>query len=188
MIKQTRPLFISAGHSNTPGRDQGAPGVKETEGLITARIRNKVVTRLRSLGYTVYRDIDNSVTSQTVAYVKSLLLPKNALVVDIHCNSSENKEASRTEAVIPNKYTQFEMIAATRLITAMSNATGIRKGRVLLESQTYVKKLLWMTIDAENVLLELGFISNPSDYNKIITNEEALVVMLTDEFIYLITN
>jgi len=188
MIKQTRLLFLSAGHSNTPGRDQGAPGIRESEGIITARIRNKVVTRLRSLGYTVYRDIDNSVTSQTVAYVRSLFLPKSALVADIHCNSVVNREVSRTEVVIPDTHTKFEMLAATRLLDAMSRATGIRKGSVLLESQTYRKKLLWMSIDAENVLLELGFISNPSDYNKIINNEEALVIALCNELEYLITN
>jgi len=45
-----------------------------------------------------------------------------------------------------------------------------------------------MSIDAENVLLELGFISNPSDYNKIINNEEALVIALCNELEYLITN
>jgi len=188
MIKQTRPLFLSAGHSNTPGRDQGAPGVKETEGVITARIRRKMVLRLRSRGYIVYSDGDDSVTKQTVNYIRSLLLPNNALLLDIHCNSVDNPKVSRTEVVIPDKHSRFEMLAAQRLLHVSSKATTIPKGRVILEGQTYRKKLLWMTMDAETILLELGFISNPSDYNNIVNNEEALVIALCDELEYLITN
>jgi len=55
-MKQSRLLFLSAGHSNTPGRDQGAPGLVETEGVITARIRMKLANYIRGKGYIVYID------------------------------------------------------------------------------------------------------------------------------------
>lgn len=41
-----RTVFISAGHSNQPGRDRGAYGNGYNEGDLTAEFRNLVITEL----------------------------------------------------------------------------------------------------------------------------------------------
>jgi N-acetylmuramoyl-L-alanine amidase len=185
-MKQSRLLFLSAGHSNTPGRDQGAPGLVETEGVITARIRMKLANYIRGKGYIVYIDGDNTVTNQTVAYVRSLSLPKDAIVMDIHCNSFHKPEATGVEVVIPEKYSITEFDVAHRLLTVVSKALKLPKRRVIREGQSARKKLLWMTIPAETILLELGFISNPVDNAHIAKYEDVLVQMLGDELIDII--
>lgn len=186
-MKQTRLLFISGGHSNTPGRDQGAAGLTETEGIITARIRMKLAYYLRNKGIVVYIDGDDTVTKQSVAYLRNLRLPQNAVALDIHCNSYVNDKARGVEAVIPELYTEFEHRLAGALIHAVNKATTIPIRRVITEGSSARKKLLWMTVPVENILLELGFISNSIDNMLLSKHEDVMVQELGNVLFNFIT-
>ena len=147
----------------------------------------KLAHYVRSKGYTVYIDGDNTVINQTVAYIRNLSLPSNALLLDIHYNSFTDPKATGCEVVIPDKYSAFEFDAAYKLLSGMAKATGLPKRRVIREGQSKRKKLAWMSIPGENILIEPGFISNPNDYDAIIKNEDKLVQVVGDIIIELIS-
>lgn len=158
-----RRLFISAGHTNTPGRDQGAPGISDSEGVLTAQLRKDIVEELRFLGVTASVDKDDSTTGETVKLVRQYFAGKDVLL-DIHFNSFANADATGTEALIPANYTEFEKEFAKDLVNTCAVTLSIRNRGVRTELQSARKKLLWMTVPAENIILEVCFISNPHDY------------------------
>lgn len=86
-------------------------------------------------------------------------------MVDIHLNAAASNKATGTEVLVPEKYSDFEIKLATELSRAISASLGIPNRGVKTETQSARKKLLWMTIPAENILIECFFISNPSDVN-----------------------
>lgn len=158
----SRRIAISAGHSNVPGKDRGAVGCGLIEGDETVKIRNRVKYHLERLGSKVSVDPDNNVTWQAVALFKKYFSDKD-VVIDIHLNAAGSEKATGCEVVIPDKYTDFEYTVANELSTAISSSLKIRNRGVKVESQTARKKLLWMTIPAENLLIECFFITNPDD-------------------------
>lgn len=159
-----RRIAISAGHSNVPGQDMGAAGNNLIEGVEAVKIRNKVEQRLEQLGVKVSVDPDNSVTGATVRLFKQFFKGSD-VVVDIHLNSVPSTSVTGTEVIIPDNYSDFEKALATDLSKIISSTLGIHNRGVKTEAQTARKKLLWMTIPAENILIECFFISNPSDVN-----------------------
>lgn len=159
-----RRIAISAGHSNVPGQDMGAAGNNLIEGVEAVKIRNKVEQRLEQLGVKVSVDPDNSVTGATVRLFSQYFKGRD-VVVDIHLNAAASNKATGTEVLVPEKYSDFEIKLATELSRAISASLGIPNRGVKTETQSARKKLLWMTIPAENILIECFFISNPSDVN-----------------------
>jgi N-acetylmuramoyl-L-alanine amidase len=157
-----RKAAISAGHSNTPGKDMGATGNGLTEGIETVKIRNKVKARLERMGVKVSVDPDDSVTGATVRLFKQYFKGKD-VVIDIHLNAATSSMATGTEVIIPDVSTDFEKELAKELSLAISGALNITNRGVKTEAQTFRKKLLWMTIPAENILIECFFVSNTTD-------------------------
>lgn len=166
-----RKIFISAGHSNKPGRDRGAASGSNIEGVLTAELRTLIVRELKEMGINTQIDSDNSVLSETINFFRNLVT-SNSIVLDIHFNSGPSN-ATGTETLIPATNTDFERRLAGDLSKCVSEVLGIpmrgsHKGirGVKTELESHHGRLGWMRLTGENVLMEICFISNPSEMVK----------------------
>ena len=80
------------------------------------------------------------------------------LFLSLHCNASADTSASGSEALVFSRFGTSYRIAEV-LLTALTEATGLRNRGVLVRPGLYVLRRTVMPA----VLLELGFITNPSD-------------------------
>jgi len=163
-----RKIFISAGHSNRPGRDRGASGNGFVEGELTVDLRNLIVSELKKLGVNVIVDKDDSILSESITFFKNLTT-NTCIVLDIHWNAGP-ATATGTETLIPAQNTEFERNLAAKLSKVVSDRLGIpMRGRhsglsgVKTEADSHHGRLGWMRLTGENVLMEVCFISNPND-------------------------
>jgi len=158
----TRKIFVSAGHSNVPGKDRGAEGIGGIlEGDLTVELRTLVVNELRLLGQTVSVDPDYYVTKDTVAIVNALLNSRD-IAIDIHFNAGPEL-ARGTEVLIPFAFTPFEKELATKLSEQISAVLATRNRGAKTEADSARKHLMFMTPNCENILIEVCFITNKFD-------------------------
>lgn len=153
-----RRIALSAGHSTQPGVDNGAVYGKYNEGLEAANLRKIVKKGLEALGVTVNVDPDYSVTYQTVALFKKYFSGTD-VAIDIHFNASNGK-GTGVECFIPSSYSAYEYNLGYQLAKYVSATLGIPNRGVKTELQSARKKLLWMTIPCETVLIEVSFIDH----------------------------
>ena len=157
-----RRIALSAGHQSLVGRDRGAVSPYGIEGNVAEELKLLVRLYLAEMGIKASIDPKDSVTKQTVNLFRQYFSGGD-ICLDIHFNSSTNPNASGTECVVPLKATDFEKELATELSGVISAVLNIRNRGVITEAQTYRKKLMWMTLPCEAVLIEICFLSNKHD-------------------------
>lgn len=173
-----RTIFLSAGHSNVFGQDRGAEGNGYIEGNLAVELRHKIVVELQKRGVMPKTDPDSNVTAKTVSLFKGIV-NRSDIALDIHFNAGP-PSATGCEVVIPRIYSKFEYILASELSNIISNTLNIRNRGILTEDRTPRKKLAWMTIPCENVLLEVCFITNVMDMQKYNEKVEQLSFRIAD--------
>lgn len=165
-----RRIFLSAGHSSTPGRDRGASSVdgKYIEGVLAAELRSLIFKYLQEIhNIRASIDKDDTITAQTINLFKHYTNPRSILV-DLHFNANDKPTAQGVEVVIPKIYSPFELKLAGDIANAihqvtdfkLRNATEGIKG-VIDETRTARQRLGWMSLVGENILIEVCFVSNP---------------------------
>lgn len=174
----SRRIAISAGHSNMHGQDMGAQGNGIIEGIETVSLRNLIVQNFKAKKESVSVDPDSNVTFKTVALFKQYFGSEDILL-DIHFNASANPKATGCEVLVPAYMDIHERDLATDLVAAVSGILNIPNRGVKTETQSARKKLLWMSIPAITVLLEVCFISNPTDVKSYFANKEHLAKAIT---------
>ena len=162
-------IFIGAGHSNKvgSGRDCGAAANGYVEGILTVELRDLIVKELNILGITPVVDKNDSIFSETIATFRKLVSP-NSITLDLHWNSGVST-AKGTETFIPKLATKFEINLAEKLSKTVSEIleTPLRgKNGVKTELESHHKKLAWMGLTGENVLMEICFLSNTAEMQK----------------------
>lgn len=174
-----RKIFISAGHSNVPGRDRGASSGNFIEGQLAVEFRDKIAKELIKLGITPIMDTNRNILVESISFFKNLV-NKDAIVLDIHWNSGP-PTATGTEVLIPSENTLIERTLAKDIADSISTTLniplrGVHKGLkgVKTEAESHHGRLGWMRLTGENVLIETCFISNPNDMSKYNTNSDIL--------------
>jgi len=161
----TKLIILSAGHSNVPGRDQGASANGYIEGHLAVEFRQLVANELRKIGIKPVMDGNNTILSESLNFFRKIVNSENAICLDIHWNSASPK-ATGTEMLVPAEYTKTEYSLALDLSMAVHKLLGIplrNINGVRTELDSHHKKLGWMTLKGTNVLMELCFITNSSD-------------------------
>jgi N-acetylmuramoyl-L-alanine amidase len=153
-----RKLFISAGHG---GFDPGASGNGFVEASLTLGLRRLLVTELQRLGIQAVIDPDNNALSQTLSWLRGKFGQRDILL-DIHWNASTDNRANGSEIIVPENASQFELNLSNALLKVFTDI-GFRNRGVKPESRTARGTLAWMRPNAENVLIEVCFITNKSD-------------------------
>ena len=151
-----RKIFISAGHSNKPGKDQGAQGNGFIEGQLAVELRNLLVSELKSLGITPVGDADSNVLKDSITFFKNLTA-KDSIVLDIHWNAGP-PSATGVEVLIPSENSSVERNLAKDLADEISNTLSIPlRGShaglagVKTEAESHHGRLGWMRLTGENV-------------------------------------
>lgn len=153
-----RKLFISAGHGGT---DPGAVSGSYVERDLNIELRNLLVAELSKLGVTAVTDPNKNALAQTLAWLRGKFGSKDVLL-DIHFNSFHDTSAKGSEIIIPDASSKFESDLAFALLKALTDI-GFRSRGVRPESLTARRKLGWMRPNAENILIEVCFITSSSD-------------------------
>lgn len=149
--------YVSAGHHEN---DPGALGSGQNENELTIEFRDLVISELARMGVSYAKDKDNETLGQ---YLHRIRPGAASVVVEFHFDSSSNKNATGTTAVVANKASKNSKAFAKELVDKTTEILGIRNRGVIPESQTYRKRLAIMRKPGIVALLELGFISNQKD-------------------------
>ena len=154
-----RKIIISAGHG---GNDPGAVANGYTERDLAIEFRELLVKELLLLGVKPLIDDNKNALKQTLAWLTGKYSSKDILL-DIHWNAASSK-ARGTEVIVPDSASIFENNFAKNILNVFVSNGFVNRG-VKPESQTARKKLGWMRPPAENILIEMGFITNLLDIN-----------------------
>lgn len=156
-------ICVDAGHGGT---DPGAVNGQKAEKDATLIMAKKVTNRLRNAGFevTMTRNDDRTLTLQRRCDVSNQ--HGADAFISIHCNSATNKDAHGIETWRYSKVGALTKALAANVQAAMIAATGARD-RGVKENSFYVLK----GTKAPAVLLEIGFISNDAEAEKIFSTE-----------------
>ena len=154
-----RKIIISAGHG---GNDPGAVANGYTERDLAIEFRELLVKELLLLGVKPLIDDNKNALKQTLAWLTGKYSSKDILL-DIHWNAASSK-ARGTEVIVPDNASIFENNFAKNILNVFVSNGFVNRG-VKPESQTARKRLGWMRPPAENILIEMGFITNILDMN-----------------------
>lgn len=156
-------IVVDAGHG---GGDAGAVNGSRYEKDATLIMAMKVTNRLRNAGFevTMTRNDDRALTLQRRCDVSNR--HKADAFISIHCNSATNKEAHGIETWRYSKVGATTKALAANIQAAMIEGTGA-KDRGVKENAFYVLK----NTKAPAVLLEIGFISNADEVQKIFSTD-----------------
>jgi len=157
-----RRIAISAGHSNVKGEDRGAIANGYVEGELAVELRDLIVAIFKQRNIPVSVDPNSNVTFQTVALFRKWFNTGNDILVDIHFNAGASS-ANGTLVIVPNTASDFEKDLAKALSYTIALTLGIPNKGVHDEHYTARGKLLWMSLPAESVLIEVCFLTNLND-------------------------
>lgn len=153
-----RKLFLIAGHG---GKDPGAVSGSYIERDLAIELRFLVNNELRRLNVIPNIDDNKNYLSQTLSWLRGKFTDKD-VIIDIHWNASSNALANGTEVIIPEIFSQYERSFAEALASTIASI-GFKNRGVKPETDTARKKLGIMRPAAENILIEVCFISNVQD-------------------------
>ena len=151
-------FVIDAGHG---GKDPGAVGyVRESN--VTLRLAKLVAYELRLGGHDVTMTRSDDVYKTLGERVRLANAVKPDLFLSLHCNGSVDPRANGVETLCYHAGGPAANYA-NRVQSELANYTGLRNRGVKLMPWLYV--LRHTKIPA--ILVELGFVSNPSDAAKL---------------------
>ena len=176
-------IVLDAGHG---GKDDGAVNSKIIERDLNLILVKKLEKELVSQGAIVYltREDENDLSTTTVNRKRSDLYNRAKYIdkispdmyISIHLNSSSSPSWRGLQIFYTSKNEKNKLIAETitnHLKEKMSNIREIKK------DNTYY---MYKHISSPGILIEAGFISNPSD-NYLLRNEEyqdKLIILISE--------
>ena len=177
-----RKLFLEAGHADGVGLDPGAVtryvGAVITEGSITYKFEEAVANAYESLGGIVVRDQKTNALAQTLKKFKNLIATKD-IVLSFHLDAATPQAHGHT-LIVPEKANTQELLLAQAISRVLTEA-GSTARQMLVPSQTPHKRLGWLEQPGICVLVELGFLTNDADRNRIISLTQSLAGQIAYE-------
>ena len=190
-----KSLFITAGHTIAGGRGTGAHGVKEANGrqfdeAVEARklVNDVIAHQKKWYGLESRTDKDSESLAQVIRKEEAVV-NDCYVCLDVHFNAAGSSKATGTEVYIPEHYTIAELNLASELVQAVSLVLGtkLRSGKLIkkgvkteAESQHTRLGMLSGPHKALNMLLEVCFITSPSDVQAYRANYWKLVQKISD--------
>ncbi len=168
-----RKVFVIAGHG---GIDSGAIGNDYIERDLAIELKDLVIKELKLLGISALPDSNMNGLSQTLSWLRGKFGSKDILF-DIHWNAAAAATAKGSEVIIPDVSSQFEKELAKDLLKVLVDL-GFKDRGVKPEALTARKKLGWMRPVAENVLIEVCFITNATDMKLYQANKHTIAKKL----------
>ncbi len=176
-------IVLDAGHG---GIDDGAISKNIIEKDLNLILVKKLEKELASRGATVYltRDGDQDLSKTTIGRKRSDLYNrakyindiKPNMYISIHLNSTTGSNWRGLQVFYTNKNVENKKIAEAITNNLKTNISNVRE---IKQDNTYY---MYKHIKSPGILIEAGFISNPSD-NYLLRNEEyqdKLIHLLAD--------
>lgn len=170
-----KTILISAGHTNNPRADRGASGNGLIEGVETLKIRDAVAANLRTRNFTVLEDGSDGINDPLK---KALALARQSdIAVELHFNASSNKSATGIECLAKRKHRAFSQDLARAIQAALRLPL---RGDLGYKPDNSGQHHRLAFCEANGVIIEVCFISNPQDVAAYKTNFDRLVTNLAD--------
>jgi N-acetylmuramoyl-L-alanine amidase len=173
-----KSILNAAGHSTVAPRDPGAVSRDGSlvEAKLAVRMRDAVSAICRYRGLQVFEDGEDGVSQQLTKAI-ALCRQNNGRAVEFHFNASVNPSANGIEALSLGSNSAF----AKELAQAVAKVTGAKLRGVngwLDQSKGQHHRLGFCV--AGGVILELAFISNPSEMAIYLEKEKEIAVAVAD--------
>lgn len=167
-------IYIDQGH-NPSSPNTGAEGNGYAEQDITYAVGQSLATLLRNNGNFEVRlsrpTADTQLGTTNASSLRARVDDANSWGADyfisIHTNASLSSSASGTEALVYTVPSVAEELGED-ILKALNEATGLRNRGIKVRPGLYVLRKTNMPA----VLMEIGFISNPSDANLMANNPQ----------------
>jgi len=166
-------IFLSAGHNL---KDPGAVAGGTTEAAEMMELRDRVIFHIGERAK-VIRDLDSETLGQ---YLTRIQTGSGSVVLELHMDAAGTATATGATAVIGDDADGLDKRFAEDLARLCSGTLGIRNRGVITESKTHRGRLGLMRETGIVALLEVCFISNPSDLQAYRDNREVLAAKLAD--------
>lgn len=169
-----KQILISAGHSTVPPKDSGAVGNGYIEAKEALRLRDRTAAKLRAAGVTVVEDGADGISEPLTKAVA--LARQSHLAVEFHFNAGPAAATGIEILCKPNKKALAQKLAA-----AIGKATGLRlRGENGWKADNSGQHHRLAFCEAGGLIIEVAFISNPSDMRAYQTNFEAIAQNVAD--------
>lgn len=162
VITQTKPLFISAGHSDT---DPGAAALGYTEADIVLEFRDLVADYLRDK---VVFTKDGARGENLPLRTAARMAAEHDVSVEFHCNAFNGK-ASGVETLSHSKHYPL----GNELCRVISDCLGIPNRGAKGEDSGQHSRLAFIR-DGRGIIVELFFIDNEKDLDAYNNNKHQL--------------
>lgn len=161
-------IYLLAGHSNIDSGAIGVNNIKESD--LTKVIRDLVYKRVKEINPKsfVTKDDDRDTLSQVIAKIKPNISSTDG-ILDIHYNAG-GAAANGIECIVSDNASTKSIKVATEINDIISKVTGLKNRGVKREKDTPRKKLGILNLKGWAVILEVGFITNQGDLDKINNN------------------
>lgn len=165
-------IFISAGHQpSIKKKDSGAVGNGHIEGNLTVLMRDKVCKELDKLKMRYIKDSDDETLQQ---YLNRIQTGDGSVVIEYHLDAAANPSAGGCTGIIEEDGDRLDKAFAKELIDTTASILGVQNRGVKPESYTYHKRLALMKENGILCLVELGFITNKSDVDRLMNGMDLL--------------
>lgn len=154
-------IFLVAGHHL---KDPGASGNGYQENKLTIEMRDLIATRIRQLspGTILWVDEDRDTLSQVIAKVNAVATVDDYLL-DVHFDAAASPKASGATAFVADGARDKSKTFGKDNVDMVSTILRIPNRGVRSEKLSNRKRLGILHTKASSALLEVGFISNPTD-------------------------
>lgn len=170
--------FISAGHNPKgikPDPGAVANGLREAD--LTVEFRNLVITELLKRNVKVISDKDDERLGD---YLKRMQTGSGSVVLEFHFDAAALSTATGTTSLYGSDADRLDIAFAKELVETTSFVLGIKNRGALSEKDSHRGSLGLMRKQGIVALLEIGFISNPSDIKAYNTYKKVLAVKIAD--------
>lgn len=168
-------VYPSAGHHDN---DPGAVANNYREADLTKEFRNLMSDEFKKHNHDHIMDYDWEINRQHQARIKP---GSGSVLLDIHFNAAANPLATGTEVFVASNANQNSIDFATELAEVTAKTLGIVNRGVKKEGASQHNRIgILHTKAGIAALLEICFITNPSDMEKYQANKECLAVLVTE--------
>ena len=174
-------IYLSAGHnsqSKSIKQDPGAVnknGVKE--GDLTIEMRNLTSQVLKMRGIPFMNDSDEE---SLAMYLKRIQTGSGSVVLEYHFDAAGTDEARGCTALIGEDADRFDKLFAKELVDVTADIMITKNRGVISETESHRGRLGLMREKGTVCLLEVGFITNPTDLVGYQKNKNALAMAHAD--------
>lgn len=168
-------IFIDQGHNPVnPNAGAEAGGIREQDinyevGIrLAALLNNNPNFEARLSRPTPTTQLGTSTTTSLQARVNAANNWPADYFISLHCNISEIRTASGSEAYVYSSSSPAYALG-TRILEGLHNMTGLPNRGVIATTRLYVLRATAMPA----VLVEMGFMSNPIDLNLLVSDPQS---------------